>query len=114
MGKYVKKEESLDDAVVSTESVTTGYSNSEVCKYEERFDDTVVSTVIVTAGYSNTEVCKKDETVSSDTVNYTLDDSSHFKESSLFSYSEEDIAKHYANLATSVITCFSAEFKMEA
>ena len=88
MGKYVKKEENLDETVVSTASVTTGYSN--------------------------TEVCKSDETVSSDTVNYTLDDSSHFEESSLFSHLVEDIAKHYANLATSVITCFSAEFKMEA
>ena len=38
---------------------------------------------------------------------------SHFKESSLFSYSEEDIAEHYANLAASVIACFSAKFKME-
>ena len=110
-GKICKKEESSDDTVVSTASVTTGYSNSEVCKYEESLGDTVVSTAIVTTGYSNTEVGKKDETVSSDTVNYTLDDSS--QESSLFSYSEEDIAKHYANLATSVITCFSAEFKME-
>ena len=52
--------------------------------------------------------------MSSDTVNYTLHDSSHFEQSSLFSYLEEDIAKHYANLATSVIACFSAEFKMEA
>ena len=68
----------------------------------------------VTTGYSNTEVHKSDETVSSDTVHYTLDDSSYFEESSLFSYLEEDIAEHYANLATSVIACFSAEFKMEA
>ena len=105
-GEICKKEESLDDTVVSTASVTTGYSNSEVHKYKESLDDTVVSTVIVTTGYSNTEVCKKDETVSSDTVNYTLDDSSHFEESSLFSYSEEDITEHYANLATSVIACF--------
>ena len=30
-----------------------------------------------------------------------------------FSYSKEDIAEHYANLATSVITYFSAEFKMD-
>ena len=50
----------------------------------------------------------------SDTVNNTLDESSHFEESSLFSYSEDDIAEHYANLATSVITCFSVEFKTEA
>ena len=51
--------------------------------------------------------------VCSETVSYTFDDSSHLGESSLFSYSEEDIAEHYANLATSVIACFSAEFKME-
>ena len=50
----------------------------------------------------------------SDTVNNTLNESSHFEESSLFSYSEDDIAEHYANLATSVIACFSAEFKMKA
>ena len=83
-GEIHKKEESLDKTVVSTVCVTTGYSNSEVCKYEECLVDTVVSTVIVTTGYSNTEVHKKDETVSSDTVNYTLDDSSHFEETSLF------------------------------
>ena len=67
-------------------------------------------------GLNKSEVCKKqelNETVSSNTFNYTFDDSSHFEESSLFSYSEQDIAEHYANLATSVITCFSAEFKME-
>ena len=36
------------------------------------------------------------------------------RRAAFFSYSEDDIAKHYANLATSVIACFSAEFKMEA
>ena len=113
-GEIRKKEESLDETVVSTASVTTGYSNTEVCKKEESLDETVVSTASVTTGYSNTGVCKSDETVSSDTINYTLDDSSHFEESSLFSYLEEDIAKHYANLASSVIACFSAEFKIEA
>ena len=67
-------------------------------------------------GLNKSEVCKKqelNETVSSDTFNYTFDDSSHFEESSLFSYSEQDIAEHNANLATSVIACFSAKFKME-
>ena len=49
-----------------------------------------------------------------DTVNNTLDESSDFEESSLFSYSEDDIAEHYANLATSGIACFSAEFKTGA
>ena len=65
---------------------------------------------------SNSEVCKKEqenETVCSETVSYTFDDSSHLEESNLFSYSEENIAEHYANLATSVITCSSAKFKLE-
>ena len=67
-------------------------------------------------GLNKSEVRKKqelNETVGSDTFNYTFDDSSHFEESSLFSYSKQDIAEHYANLATSVIACFSAEFKTE-
>ena len=104
------KEDVKHDSDIIIEIDTT---NGEICKKVESLDDTVVSSASVTTGYSNTEVHKKDKTVSSDTVNYTLDDSSHFEESSLFLYSEEDIAKHYANLATSVITCFSAEFKME-
>ena len=40
-------------------------------------------------------------------------DYSHFEESSLFTYSKDEIAEHYANLATSVIVCFSSEFKTE-
>ena len=46
-------------------------------------------------------------------ITHTFDESSHFKESSLFSYSKQDIAEHYANLATSVIARFSAKLKME-
>ena len=97
MVKYIKKEEVLDVTVCSALS-----STSELDKTQE--------------GLNKSEVHKKqelNETVSSDTFNYTFDDSSHFKESSLFSYSEQDIAEHYGNLATSVIACFSAEFKME-
>ena len=93
----IHKKEVLDVTVCSTLS-----SMSELDKTQE--------------GLNKSEVCKKqelNETVSSNTFNYTFDDSSHFKESSLFSYSEQDIAEHYANLATSVITCFSAKFKME-
>ena len=74
----------------------------------------MASTLTATTVDTNSEVHKIDETVCSNTVNNTLDESSHFEESSFFSYSEDDIAKHYANLATSVIACFSAEFKMEA
>ena len=95
-GEIRKKEEVLDVTVCSTLS-----SMSELDKTQE--------------GLNKSEVCKKqelNETVSSDTFNYTFDDSSHFEESSLFSYSEEDIAEHYANLAASVIACFSAKFKM--
>ena len=96
-GEIHKKEEVLDVAVCSTLS-----STSELDKTEESLN--------------KSEVCKKqelNETVGSDTFNYTFDESSHFEESSLFSYSEQDIAEHYANLATAVITCFSAEFKRE-
>ena len=95
-GEIRKKEEVLDVTVCST------LSSSELDKTQE--------------GLNKSEVRKKqklNETVSSDTFNYTFDDSSHFEESSLFSYSEEDIAEHYANLAASVIACFSAKFKME-
>ena len=97
--------------------------NGEIRKKEEVLDVTVCSTLSPMSeldktqeGLNKSEVRKKqqlNETVGSDTFNYTFDDSSHFEESSLFSYSRQDIAKHYANLATSVITCFSAEFKME-
>ena len=86
-------------------------------------DVTVCSTLSSTSeldkiqeGLNKSEVHKKqelNETVSSNTFNYTCDDSSHFEKSSIFSYSEQDIAEHYANLATSVIACFSAKFKTE-
>ena len=97
--------------------------NGEICKKEEVLDVTVCSTLNSMSeldktqeGLNKSEVHKKqelNETVSSDTFNYTFDESSLFEESSLFSYSKEDIAEHYANLAASVITCFSAKFKME-
>ena len=93
--------------------------NGEIRKKEEVLDVTVCSTLSSTSeldktqeGLNKSEVCKKqelNETVGSNTFN----DSSHFEESSLFSYSEEDIAEHYANLAASVIAFFSAKFKTE-
>ena len=99
--------------------------NSKIRKKEEVLDVTVCSTLSSMSeldktqeGLNKNEVRKKqelNETVGSDTFNYTFDDSSHFKESRLFSYSEQDggYSEHYANLATSVIACFSAEFKTE-
>ena len=108
------------DSDFVTEIDTT---NGEICKKEEVLDVTVCSTLSSMSeldktqeGLNKSEVCKKqdlNETVRSDTFNYTFDDSSHFEESSLFSYSEQDIAEHYANLATSVMAFFSAKFKME-
>ena len=105
------KEDITHDSDVIIEIDT---SNGEVRKQEDTLDETMASTLTATTVDTNSDVCKIDETVCSDTVNNTLDESSHFEESSLFSYSEDDITEHYANLVTSVITCFSAEFKMEA
>ena len=105
------KEDITHDSDVIIEIDT---SNGEVHKQKDTLDETMASTLTATTVDTNSEVHKIDETVCSDTVNNTLDESSHFKESRLFSYSEDDIAEHYANLATSFIACFSAEFKMEA
>ena len=105
------KEDITHDSDVIIEIDT---SNGEVRKQKDTLDETMASILTATTVDTNSEVRKIDETVCSDTVNNTLDESSHFEESSLFSYSEDDIAEHYANLVTSVIACFSAEFKMEA
>ena len=105
------KEDVTHDSDVIIEIDT---SNGEVCKQKDTLDETMASTLTAITVDTNSEVYKIDEAVCSDTVNDTLDESSHFEESSPFSYSEDDIAELYANLATSVITCFSAEFKMEA
>ena len=35
------------------------------------------------------------------------------QQSTLINFSEDEICEHYANLSTSVIACFSLEFKLE-
>ena len=121
------KDNNLADASSDKENPDSNFvieidtTNGEICKKEEVLDVTVCSTLSSTSeldktqeGLNKSEVHKKqelNETVGSDTFNYTFDDSSHFKESSLFSYSKQDIAEHYANLATSVIACFFCQIQ---
>ena len=75
------KEDITHDSDVIIEIDT---SNREVRKQKDTLDETMASTLTATTVDTNREVHKIDETVCSDTVNNTLDESSHFEKSSLF------------------------------
>ena len=98
---------------ISDESTVTIKSSKKETTKEDKFDDTLTSTMTSIGVQAGAISMNESVAKSTETVNYSLDTSSHLEENSLFSFSEEEIGEHYSNLATSVITCFSAEFKTE-
>ena len=106
MVTYVKKD-------ISDESTVTIKSSKTETTKEDKFDDTPTSTMTSIGVQAGAISMNESVAKSTETVNYSLDTSSHLEKNSLFSFSEEEIGEHYSNLATSVIACFSAEFKTE-
>ena len=98
---------------ISDESTVTIKSSKTETTKEDKFDDTLTSTMTSIGVQAGAISMNESVAKSTETVNYSLDTSSHLEENSLFSFSEEEIGEHYSNLATSVIACFSAEFKTE-
>ena len=98
---------------ISDESTVTIKSSKKETTKEDKFDDTLTSTMTSIGVQAGAISMNESVAKSTETVNYSLDTSSHLEENSLFSFSEEEIGEHYSNLATSVIACFSAEFKTE-
>ena len=98
---------------ISDESTVTIKSSKTETTKEDKFDDTLTSTMTSIGVQAGAISMNESVAKSTETVNYSLDTSSHLEENSLFSFSEEKIGEHYSNLATSVIACFSAEFKTE-
>ena len=98
---------------ISDESTVTIKSSKTETTKEDKFDDTLTSTMTSIGVQAGAISMNESVAKSTETVNYPLDTSSHLEENSLFSFSEEEIGEHYSNLATSVIACFSAEFKTE-
>ena len=98
---------------ISDESTVTIKSSKTETTKEDKFDDTLTSTMTSIGVQAGAISMNESVEKSTETVNYSLDTSSHLEENSLFSFSEEEIGEHYSNLATSVIACFSAEFKTE-
>ena len=98
---------------ISDESTVTIKSSKKETTKEDKFDDTLTSTMTSIGVQAGAISMNESAAKSTETVNYSLDTSSHLEENSLFSFSEEEIGEHYSNLATSVIACFSAEFKTE-
>ena len=98
---------------ISDESTVTIKSSKKETTKEDKFDDTLTSTMTSIGVQAGAISMNESMAKSTETVNYSLDTSSHLEENSLFSFSEEEIGEHYSNLATSVIACFSAEFKTE-
>ena len=98
---------------ISDESTVTIKSSKKETTKEDKFDDTLTSTMTSIGVQAGAISMNESVAKSTETVNYSLDTSSHLEENSLFSFSEEEIGERYSNLATSVIACFSAEFKTE-
>ena len=98
---------------ISDESTVTIKSSKKETTKEDKFDDTLTSSMTSIGVQAGAISMNESVAKSTETVNYSLDTSSHLEENSLFSFSEEEIGEHYSNLATSVIACFSAEFKTE-
>ena len=98
---------------ISDESTVTIKSSKKETTKEDKFDYTLTSTMTSIGVQAGAISMNESVAKSTETVNYSLDTSSHLEENSLFSFSEEEIGEHYSNLATSVIACFSAEFKTE-
>ena len=80
-------------------------STEDICK----IDTSVASEVTVEETVIESSVINVDLTIDSNTD--TIKDTS--QQSTLINFSEDEICEHYANLATSVIACFSLEFKLE-
>ena len=98
---------------ISDESTVTIKSSKKETTKEDKFDDTLTSTMTSIGVQAGAISMNESVAKSTETVKYSLDTSSNLEENSLFSFSEEEIGEHYSNLATSVIKCFSAEFKTE-
>ena len=98
---------------ISDESTVTIKSSKKETTKEDKFDNTLTSTMTSIGVQAGAISMNESVAKSTETVNYSLDTSSHLEENSLFSFSEEETGEHYSNLATSVIACFSAEFKTE-